>query len=219
MQSLMFKKIEVVFLWAIGVLLIFGAIAVLYYGIYVLFWGGPLVEVDDGELRKMLSFGPGLVWMILAVIMVFVGKAILNKKNEIGKELTDEKFKREKETQIKQTLKNKIAPYHADENRGERLENRFDQNDPKIDFETIDMLLGSAPGHRANTSDEVESKYEIETFDLSLDLSSMGHVNGLDEDDTDLEFETANQTPEYTSPYPNSNLDEDDTVLEYPKEE
>lgn len=215
----MLKKIEVVFLWAIGVLLIFGAIAVFYYGFYILFWGGPLVEVDDGEFHKMLSFGPGLAWMILAVIMVFVGKAILNKKNEIEKELTDEKFKREKETQIKETIKNKIAPYYADESREELRENRFDENDPEIDFETIDLLLESASGRRANSSDEDESKYEIETFDLSLDLSSMGHVNGLDEDDTDLEFETANQTLEYTLPYPKRNLDEDDTVLEYPKEE
>lgn len=215
----MLKKFEVVFLWAIGVLLIFGAIAVFYYGFYVLFWGGPLVEVDDGVFRKMLSSGPGLAWMILAVIMVFVGKAILNKKNEIEKELTDEKFKREKETQIKETIKNKIAPYYADESREELRENRFDENDPEIDFETIDLLLESASGRRANSSDEDESKYEIETFDLSLDLSSMGHVNGLDEDDTDLEFETANQTLEYTLPYPKRNLDEDDTVLEYPKEE
>ena len=106
----MFKKVEIVFLWAIGVLLIYGAIAVFCYGLYVLFWGGPLVEVYVGDLRQMLSFGPGLAWMILSVTMMFVGKAILTKKNEIEKDLTDEKFRRGKETLI-----NTLGPYHADE--------------------------------------------------------------------------------------------------------
>ena len=209
----MLKKVEAVFLWAIGVLLIYGAIAVFSYGFYVLFLGSP------GEFRQMPSFGLGLAWMILSVIMVFAGKAILTKKNEIEKELTEEKSKREKETLIKEKIKNKIAPYYADESREELQENRFDENQPEIDFETIDLLLERRSGHRANGGDEDESKLEIETFDLSFDLSSPGHVNGLDEDDTDLEFATANETLEYKSPYPKRDLDEDDTVLEYPKEE
>jgi len=209
----MLKKVEAVFLWAIGVLLIYGAIAVFSYGFYVLFLGGP------GEFRQMPSFGLGLAWMILSVIMVFVGKAILTKENEIEKELADEKSKREKETLIKEKIKNKIAPYFADESREELRENKFDESDPEIDFETVDLLLEPTSGHQENSSEEDESKYEIETFDLSLDLSSMGHVNGLDEDDTDLEFATANETLEYKSPYPKRDLDEDDTVLEYPKEE
>ena len=130
----MLKKVEAVFLWAIGVLLIYGAIAVFSYGFYVLFLGGPLVEVYVDELRQMPSFGLGLAWMILSVIMVFVGKAILTKENEIEKELTYEKSKREKETIIKETIKNKIAPYFADESREELRENRFDESDPEIDF-------------------------------------------------------------------------------------
>lgn len=205
-----FKKVGAVFLWTIGVLLIYGAIAVFYYGFYVLFWGGPLVEVYAGEIRQMPSFGPGLAWMILSVIMVFVGKAILTKENEIEKELTYEKFRREKETLI-----NKIAPYLADESREELRENRFDENDPEIDFETIDLLLEPTSGHQANSFEEDESKYDIETIDLSLGLLSMDRVNGFDEDDTDLELATANQTLEYKSPYPKKNLDEDDTELEY----
>ena len=205
----MLKKVEAVFLWAIGVLLIYGAIAVFSYGFYVLFLGGP------GELRQMPSFGLGLAWMILSVIMVFVGKAILTKENEIEKELTDEKSKREKETLIKETIKNKIAPYHADESREELQENRFDESDPEIDFETIDLLLEPTSEHRANSFEEDESKYDIETIDLSLGLLSMDRANGFDEDDTDLELATANQTLEYKSPYPKKNLDEDDTELDY----
>ena len=206
----MLKKVEAVFLWTIGVLLIYGAIAIFSYGFYVLFLGGPLVEVYVGELRQMPSFGLGLAWMILSVIMVFVGKAILTKENEIEKELTDEKSKREKET-----IKNKIAPYFADESREELRENRFDENDPEIDFETIDLMLEPTSGHRANSFEEDESKYEIETIDLSLDLLSMDRANGCDEDDTDLGLATASQTLEYKSPYPKKNLDEDDTDLEY----
>ena len=215
MQSLILKKVEAVFLWTIGALLIYGAIAVFYYGFYVLFWGGPLVEVYVGAIRQMPSFGPGLAWMILSVIMVFAGKAILTKENEIEKELTDEKSKREKETLIKETIKNKIAPYFADESREELRENRFDENDPEIDLETIDLLLEPTSGHRANSFKEDESKYEIETIDLSLALLSMDRANGFDEDDTDLELETANQTLEYKSPYPKKYIDEDDTDLEY----
>ena len=210
MQSLILKKVEAVFLWTIGALLIYGAIAVFYYGFYVLFWGGPLVEVYVGEIRQMPSFGPGLAWMILSVIMVFAGKAILTKENEIEKDLTYEKFRRDKETII-----NKIAPYLADESREELRENRFDENDPEIDFETIDLLLEPTSGHRANSFEEDESKYDIETIDLSLGLLSMDRANGYDEDDTDLGLATANQTLEYKSPYPKKNLDEDDTELEY----
>jgi len=240
----MFKKVEAVFLWAIGVLLIYGAIAVFYYGLYVLFWGGPLVEVYVGEPRQMLSFGPGLAWMILSVTMVFVGKAILTKKNKIEKELTDEKLRREKET-----LENKLAPYHADENREKLWEDRFDENDPeidfepidllleptsgqradsfeedeskyeKIDFETIDLLLEPTSGHRTNSFEEDESKYEIETIDLSLGLLSMDRANGFDEDDTDLDLAPTNQAPKYKSPVPKKYLKEDDTELEYPDEE
>ena len=219
----MFKKVEAVFLWAIGVLLIYGAIAVFYYGLYVLFWGGPLVEVYAGEFRQMLSFGPGIALMILAVTMVFVGKAILTKKNEIEKELIDEKFRRERET-----LTNKLGPYHADENQEKLWEDRFDENGPEIDFEilnvqeidfeTIDLLLEPTSGHRATSFEEDESKYEIETIDLSLGLLSMDRANGFDEDDTDLDIAPTNQTPEYKSPDPKKYLDEDDTELEYPEE-
>ena len=210
----MFKKVEAVFLWAIGVLLIYGAIAVFYYGLYVLFWGGPLVEVYVGEPRQMLSFGPGLAWMILSVTMVFVGKAILTKKNKIEKELTDEKLRREKET-----LENKLAPYHADENREKLWEDRFDENDPEIDFEPIDLLLEPTSGQRADSFEEDESKYEIETIDLSLGLLSMDRANGFDEDDTDLDLAPTNQAPKYKSPVPKKYLKEDDTELEYPDEE
>ena len=211
----MLKKVGAVFLWAIGVLLIYGAIAVFSYGFYVLFLGGPLVEVYVDELRQMPSFGLGLAWMILSVIMVFVGKVILTKENEIEKELTYEKSKREKETIIKETIKNKIAPYFADESREELRENRFDESDPEIDFETIDLLIEPTSGHRANSFGEDESKYDIETIDLSLDLLSMDRANGFDEDDTDLELATANQALEYKSPYPKKNIDEDDTELDY----
>jgi hypothetical protein len=219
MQSLMLRKFEAISLWAIGVLLIYGAIAVFYYGFYVLFWAGPLVEVYVGEFRQMPSFGPGLAWMILSVIMVFVGKAILTKENELEKELTDEKLRREKETLIKETLKDKIAPYHAGESREELREIRFDEGDPEIDFKTIDLLSEPTSGHRANSFEEDESKCEIETFGLPRGLLSMDRVNGFDEDDTDLGLETANQTLEYESPDPIRHLDEDDTVLEYPEEE
>jgi hypothetical protein len=215
----MLKKVEAVFLWTIGASLIYGAIAVFYYGFYVLFLAGPLVEVYVGEYRQMPSFGPGLAWMILSVIMVFVGKAILTKEKEIEKELTYEKSRREKETLIKETLKNKIAPFHADESREELRENRFVENDPEIDFETIDFLLEPTSGHRANSFEEDESKYDIDTIDLSLGLLSMDRANGFDEDDTDLGLATANQTLEYKSPDPKRNLDEDDTELEYPEEE
>ena len=210
----MFKKFEIVFLWAIGVLLIYGAIAVLYCSFYVLFWGGPLVEVYAGEFRQMLSFGPGIALMILAVTMVFVGKAILIKKNEIEKELVDEKVSKEKET-----LNNKIAPYLADENREKFWEDSPDENDPKINFETIDLLLEPTSGHPANSFVEDESEYEIETIDLSLIPLSTDHENGIDEDDTDLDLAPANQTPKYVSPYPKKNPDEDDTDLEYPEED
>ena len=206
----MLKKTEAVFLWTIGVLLIYGAIVVFYYGFYVLFWGGPLVEVYLGEFRQMPSFGFGLAWMILSVIMVFVGKAILTKENKIEKELTYEKFRGEKETLI-----NKIAPYIADESREELRENRFDENDPEIDFETIDFLLEPTSGHRENSFEEDESKYDIETIDLSLGLLSMDLANGFDEDDTDLGLETANQTLEYKSRYPKKDPDEDDTDLDF----
>ena len=214
MQSLIFKKTEAVFLWARGVLLIYGAIAVFCYGIYVFFWGGPSVEVYVGEPRQMLSFSPGLAWMILSVTMVVVGRAISNKKHEIEKELTDDKFRGGKET-----LKYKLAPNHADEKREKLWEDRFDENDPEIDFETIDLLLEPTSGDRANSFDEDESKYEIETIDLSLDLLSTDRANGFDEDDTDLDRAPTNQTPEYKSPDPKKYLEEDDTELEYPEEE
>ena len=210
----MIKKVEVIFLWAIGALLIYGAIAVFYYGIYVFFWGGPSVEVYIGESRQMLGFSPGLAWMILSVTMVFVGRPILTKKNKIEKELTDEKFRKEKET-----LKNKLAPYHADEKREKLWEDRFDENDPEIDFETIDLLLEPTSGDRENSFEEDESEYEIETIDLSLDLLSMDRANGFYEDDTDLNLAPTKQKPEYKSPDPKKYLDEDDTELEYPKEE
>ncbi|UCH40102.1 MAG: hypothetical protein JSU67_18585 [Gammaproteobacteria bacterium] len=215
----MFKKVEAVFLWVIGVLLIYGAIAVLYYGFYILFWAGPLEEVYAGEFRQILSLGPGLALMILAVIMVFIGKVILTKKNEIEKELAEEKVSREKETLIKETLKNKVAPYLSDENREKLWEDRFDENDPEINFETIDLLLEPTSAHRANSFAEEESKYDIETIDLSLGQLSMDRANGFDEDDTDLDLAPADQTPEYMSPYPKKNPDEDDTDLEYPEEE
>lgn len=223
MQSLIFKKIEAVFLRTIGVLLICGAIAVFYYGLYVLFWGGLLVEVYVGELRQMLRFGPELAWMILSVTMVFSGKAILAKKNEIERELTDEKLRKEMET-----LKNKLAPYHVDENREKLREDRFDENDLEIDFETIDLqidfetidlLLEPTSGHWANSFEEDESKYEIETIDLSLGLLSMDREDGFNEDDTNLDLEPTNQTSEYKSPGPKKYLQEDDTELEYPEEE
>jgi len=207
------KRVEAVFLWAIGVLLIYGAIAVFYYGGYVLFWGGPLVEVYIGEPRQILSFGPGLAWMILSVTMVFAGKAVLTRKTEIKKELTDEKHRREKET-----LKSKLAPHHADVNREKLWEDRFDENDREIDFETIDFLLEPTSGNRANSFGEDESKFAIETIDLSLDLLSMDRVNGFDEDDTDLDLALTNQTPEYKSAGPKKYREEDDTDLEYPKE-
>lgn len=210
----MLRKFEAISLWAIGVLLIYGAIAVLYCSFYVLFWGGPLVEVYAGEFRQMLSFGPGIALMILAVTMVFVGKAILTKKNEIEKELVDEKVSKEKET-----LNNKIAPYLADENREKFWEDSPDENDPKINFETIDLLLEPTSGHPANSFVEDESEYEIETIDLSLIPLSTDHENGIDEDDTDLDLAPANQTPKYVSPYPKKNPDEDDTDLEYPEED
>lgn len=215
----MLKKVESVFLWTIGVLLIYGAIAVIYYGFYVIFWAGPSMEAYVGEFRQMPSFGPGLAWMILSAIMVFVGKAILTKGNEIKKELTDEKSNREKETQIKETLKNKVAPYHAEESREELGENRFDENDPKIDFETLDLLSEPTSRHLENRFEEDESKFESENIDLSIDLLSMDRANKFDEDDNDLGLATANQTIEYESPDPKSNLDEDDTELEYPEEE
>lgn len=221
----MFKKVKAVFLWAIGVLLIYGAIAVFYYGLYVVFFGGgPLVEVYVGDLRQIFSFGPELALIILSVTMMFVGKEILTKKNKIDEKLTDEKFRGEKET-----LVNKLGPYHADENREKLWEDRFDENgpeidfetinDPGIDFETIDLLLEPTSGHRANCFDEDESEYEIETIDLSFGLLSVDRANGFDKNETDPNIAPTNQTPEDKSPDPKKYLDEDDTELEYPEEE
>ena len=226
----MLKKVEAVFLWTIGVLLIYGAIAVFCYGFYVLFWSGPLVEVYVGEFRQMLSIGPGLAWMILSVIMVFVGKAILTKENEIEAELTHEKFRREKET-----LKNKIAPYHADESREEFRENRFDEIDPEIDpeidFETIDQVLNQSSGQRRSGFetiyplldpasknwpdgfDDDKLKDEIKTIDLLLEPTSGHRANSFEEDESKYEIESIDLSLDLLSMDRANGFDEDDTDL------
>ena len=214
----MLNKVGTVFRWAIGVLLLYGGIAVFSYGFYVLFWGDALLRVYFDELPQMFSFAPGLVWMILSVTMVFLSKAILTRKGEIEAELNDQRLKKEKETLIKEKLKVKLASYHANEKREKSWVDRFNDKDPEINFETIDFLLDLKSGQQANSFEEDESKFEINAIDLSLDQLSMEHPNGFDEEDTDLDLAPADQTHEYMSPYPKSNPDKDDTDLDYPKE-